>query len=397
LSSTSSSGGEGDVSGAAAKGAEDEDVEAAIAEETESESVEVTAAEEIESEDVETATAAETESESTEAAAAEAVSGAGDFTTDISSPDIGSLDTDAIINASSEEKDMEAGANIEDDEVSTGELGATGAASDSGSTASASKTMSAEEVVEEHVTVGVVTGVERVVEPTPITVTSSGGTAQGDASESGSQVDPSLLDSSPSTRQYVRRARRGSLVSTDSERTASVTARVSTPPSPLGESGGTAPTPTITAAVVSATATAQRDETAPVITEEVPSHAEVLAHTPEVPRGNTPAKSTSIDKSLVTNNDFNADTARVEPAEVAASDEPVQADVIPGSGVPVIEEELAQDPADDVDMADTHDSYDEAWVDAADNMAGDQAADMEVTAPVAAQISPTRTGIGFFK
>uniref|UniRef100_A0A2N9H7Z8 Uncharacterized protein n=1 Tax=Fagus sylvatica TaxID=28930 RepID=A0A2N9H7Z8_FAGSY len=271
LSSTSSSGGEGDVSGAAAKGAEDEDVEAAIAEETESESVEVTAAEEAE----------------------KAVSGAGDFTADISSPDIGSLDTDAIINASSEEKDMEAGANIEDDEVSMGELGATGAASDSGSTASASKTMSAEE----------------------------------------SQVDPSLLDSSPSTRQYVRRARRGSLVSTDSERTASVTARVSTPPSPLGESGGTAPTPTITAAVVSATATAQRDETAPVITEEVPSPCRNMA--------------------------------RVEPAEVAASEEPVQADVIPGSGVPVIEEELAQDPVDDVDMADTHDSYDEAWVDAA--------------------------------
>ncbi len=46
-------------------------------------------------------------------------------------------------------------------------------------------------------------------------------------------------------------------------------------------------------------------------------------------------------------------------------------------------------------MADTHDSYDEAWADAEDNVAGDQAADMEVTAPVAVQISPTRTGIGF--
>uniref|UniRef100_A0A2N9HKL8 Aminotransferase-like plant mobile domain-containing protein n=1 Tax=Fagus sylvatica TaxID=28930 RepID=A0A2N9HKL8_FAGSY len=223
LSSTSSSGGEGDVSGAAAKGAEDEDVEAAIAEETESESVEVTAAEEIESEDVETATAAETESESTEAAAAEAVSGAGDFTTDISSPDIGSLDTDAIINASSEEKDMEAGANIEDDEVSTGELGATGAASDSGSTASASKTMSAEEVVEEHVTVGVVTGVERVVEPTPITVTSSGGTAQGDASESARWTllcltQDSSIRSEGSEGKWCLRP---------------VTARVSTPPVPL--------------------------------------------------------------------------------------------------------------------------------------------------------------------
>uniref|UniRef100_A0A2N9I300 Aminotransferase-like plant mobile domain-containing protein n=1 Tax=Fagus sylvatica TaxID=28930 RepID=A0A2N9I300_FAGSY len=311
LSSTSSSSGEDDVSGAAAEEAEDEDVEAATAEETE-----------------------------------KAVSGAGDFTADISSPDIGSLDTDAIINASSEEKDVEAGASIEDDEVSMGELGATGAASDSGSTASASK---------DHVC-------RRAV-------TSSGGTVQGDISESGSHVDPSLLDSSPSTRQYVRRARRGSLVSTDSERTASVTARVPTPPSPLGESGGTAPTPIITTAVVSAAATVQGDETAPVITEEVPGHEEVLVHTPEVP----------------------GDMARVEPAEVAASEEPVQADVTPGSGVPVIEEELAQDPVDDVDMADTHDSYDEAWADAEDNMAGDQAADMEVTAPVAAQTSPTRT------
>jgi hypothetical protein len=245
------------------------------------------------------------------------------------------------------------------------------------------------------VTVGVVTGAERVVEITPIAVTSSGGTVQGDISESGSHVDPSLLDSSPSTRQYVRRARRGSLVSTDSERTASVTARVPTPPSPLGESGGTAPTPIITAAVVSAATTVQGDETAPVLTEEVPGHEEVLAHIPEVPEGNIFAESILIDENLVTDGDFNADMAHVEPAKVAASEEPVQADVTPGSGVPVIEEELAQDPVDDVDMADTHDSYDEAWADAEDNMAGDQAADVEVTAPVAAQTSPTRTGIGF--
>jgi hypothetical protein len=353
------------------------------------------AAEEIESENAEVAAAEETESEGTEAVAAEAVSGADDFTADISSADIGSLDTDAIINASSEEEDVEAEGSTEDDEVPMDELGATGAASDSDSTASASKTKSAERVVEEHVTVGVVTGAERVVEITPIAVTSSGGTVQGDFSESGSHVDPSLLDSSPSTRQYVRRARRGSLVSTNSERTASVTARVPTPPSPLGESGGTAPTPIITAAVVSAATTVQGDETAPVITEEVPGPEEVLAHTLEVPEGNILAESTSIDENLVTDNDFNADMAHVEPAEVAASEEPVQADVTPGSGVPVIEEELAQDLVDDVDMADTHDSYDEAWADAEDNMAGDQAADMEVTAPVAAQTSPTRTGIGF--
>jgi hypothetical protein len=382
LSSSSSSSDEDDPSGAAAEETVNEDIEAATAEETESENAEAAAAE-------------ETESEGTEAAAAEAVSGAGDFTADISSADIGSLDTDAIINASSEEKDVEAGASTEDDEVSMGELRATGATSDSDSTASASKTKSAERVVEEHVTVGVVTGAERVVETTPIAVTSSGGTVQGDISESGSHVDPSLLDSSPSTRQYVRRARRGSLVSTDSERTASVTARVSTPPSPLRESGGTAPTPIIITAAVSAATTVQKGETAPAVTEEVPGHEEVPAHIPEVPEGNILAGSILIDENLVTNGDFNSDMAHVEPAEVAASEEPVQADVAPGSGIPVMEEELAQDPVDDIDMGDTHDSYDEVLAETEDNMAGDQAADMKVTAPVAAQTSPTRTGIGF--
>uniref|UniRef100_A0A2N9I2V0 Aminotransferase-like plant mobile domain-containing protein n=1 Tax=Fagus sylvatica TaxID=28930 RepID=A0A2N9I2V0_FAGSY len=187
------------------------------------------------------------------------------------------------------------------------------------------KSMSAERVVEEHVTVGVVTGAERVVETTPITVTSSGGTVQGDISESGSHVDPSLLDSSPSTRQYVRRARRGSLVSTDSEKNCFSYSK----------------------------ATVQGDETAPVITEEI----WLMLNQPKL----LPVKNQFRQMSLL------------------------------GSGVPVIEEELAQDPVDDVDMADTHDSYDEAWADAEDNMAGDQAADMEVTAPVAAQTSPTRT------
>uniref|UniRef100_A0A2N9GTA7 Aminotransferase-like plant mobile domain-containing protein n=1 Tax=Fagus sylvatica TaxID=28930 RepID=A0A2N9GTA7_FAGSY len=356
LSSSSSSSNKDDPSGAAA-------------EETESGNAEVAAAEETESENTEVAAAEETESESTEAAAAEAVSGADDFTADISSADIGSLDTDAIINASSEEKDVEAGASTKDNEVSMDELGAAGAASDSDSTASASKPKSAEGVVEEHVTVGVVTGAERVVETTPIAVTSSGGTVQGDISESGSHVDPSLLDSSPST----------------------LTARVPTPPSPLRESGGTAPTPIIITAAVSAATAVQKGETAPAVTEEVPGHEEVPAHIPEVPEGNILAESILIDENLVTNGDFNSDMAHVEPAEVAASEEPVQADVTPSSGIPVIEEELAQDPVDDIDMGDTHDSYDEVLAETEDNMAGDQAADMEVTAPVAAQTSPTRT------
>uniref|UniRef100_A0A2N9EZL5 Uncharacterized protein n=1 Tax=Fagus sylvatica TaxID=28930 RepID=A0A2N9EZL5_FAGSY len=165
--------------------------------------------------------------------------------------------------------------------------------------------------------------------PRSIIITSSGGIAQGGLSGSGSHVDPSLLDSSPSTRQYVRRARRGSLVSTDSERTASVTARVPTPPSPLGESGGTAPTPTITTAVVSAVATIQGDETAPIITVG------------EVPRPVKGFLYTSLRSQEI--------WLMLNHAEVAASEEPVQADVTPGSGVPVIEEELAQDPVDDLE------------------------------------------------
>ena len=54
-------------------------------------------------------TAEETESEDTEAAATETVPGAGDFTADMSSADIGSLDTDAILNASSGDKGVEIG------------------------------------------------------------------------------------------------------------------------------------------------------------------------------------------------------------------------------------------------------------------------------------------------
>uniref|UniRef100_A0A2N9H2B4 Uncharacterized protein n=1 Tax=Fagus sylvatica TaxID=28930 RepID=A0A2N9H2B4_FAGSY len=202
---------------------------------------------------------------------------------------------------------MVAEASTEEDVVSMDELEAVEASFDDVPLASASNLSSIERIVDEHTTVGVVTIAMRAVETTPITITSSGGTAQGGLSGSGSHVDPSLLDSSPSTRQYVRRARRGSLVSTDSERTASVT----------------------------------ESETAPAAVGEVPGSEEVSVHIPEVPE----------------------DMTHVEPAEVAASEEPVQADVTPDS----------------------------VWADAEDNMAGAQAADMEVTAPVAAQTSPTKT------
>jgi hypothetical protein len=132
-----------------------------------------------------------------------------------------------------------------------------------------------ERAVDEHVTAGVVTSAARAAETTPITITSSGGTAQGHPSGSGSHMGPSLFDSSPSTLHYIRRARRGSIVSTDSERTISASARVPTPPSPLHKSSGIASTLIVIAAVVSAAAFVQRDEAVPVVVEVVPGSEEV--------------------------------------------------------------------------------------------------------------------------
>ena len=142
-------------------------------------------------------------SEDTEIATTETVSGAENVAAEASP-----ADESTASSTSSGNEDVEAGTSTEEDEVSMDKLRAAEAAFDSDSTASASKPRSAEGIVEEYAIVGVVTSVERVVEATPIAIISSGGTAQGDPSESGSRVDPSLLDSSPSTRHYVRRARR---------------------------------------------------------------------------------------------------------------------------------------------------------------------------------------------
>uniref|UniRef100_A0A2N9HQI6 Aminotransferase-like plant mobile domain-containing protein n=1 Tax=Fagus sylvatica TaxID=28930 RepID=A0A2N9HQI6_FAGSY len=236
------------------------------------------------------AAAEEIEREDAETGAAETVSDADDFSADISS-----IDTGAASGTSSGEKNVETRTSTEDDEVSMGELEAAEASSDSTLVASASRPISTEEAVEEHATVGVVTRAERVVETTPIVITSSGGTVQGGPFGSGSRVDPSLLDST--------------------------TVKVPTPPSPLPESGGTAPTPITTAAEASAAATVQEGEVVPTAIKEIP-----------------------------------VGVTQIEHAEVAASEDPVQADVIPGK----------------------------------DHVAGAQAADMGVTAPVTSSCKPNR-------
>jgi hypothetical protein len=133
----------------------------------------------------------------------------------------------------------------------------------------------------------------------------------------------------------------GSIVSIDSERTVSATVKVPTPLSPLPESGGTAPTPITTAAEASAAATIQEGEVVPTAIKEIPVGEEGPAHVPDIPEDNNFVESIPIDENLVIDTDFGAGVTQIEHAEVAASEDPVQADVIPGSDVPVIEEELA--------------------------------------------------------
>ena len=171
-------------------------------------------------------------------------------------------------------------------------------------------------------------------------------------------MDPSLFDSSPSTRYYVRRARRGSIVSTNSEKTIPASVRVPTPPSPLHESGGIAPTLIVIAAVVSAAATVQESETVPATAEEILGREEVPVHISDIPEGNNIVESIPIDENLVIGTDFGTGVIQVEYAEVAASENPIQADVMPSNDIPAMEATFAQDSADDIskeDMVDTHD------------------------------------------
>ena len=160
--------------------------------------------------------------------------------------------------------------SINEDTVSMDELKATEASSDDATTISASNPKSIKKAVDERVIVGAVASAVRTVETTLVTITSSGGTAQGNPSRNGNRTNPSLFDSSPSTLHYVRRAQRVSMVSTDSKRTISATTKAPTPPSSLQESGGIASTPVVIAATVSAAASVQRDEAVPVAAEWFP-------------------------------------------------------------------------------------------------------------------------------
>uniref|UniRef100_A0A2N9ETN5 Aminotransferase-like plant mobile domain-containing protein n=1 Tax=Fagus sylvatica TaxID=28930 RepID=A0A2N9ETN5_FAGSY len=227
--------------------------------------------------------------------------------------EVNSDDKATASDASSGEKDAVAEASTDEDAVSMDELEAVEASFDDVPVASASNPRFVERAIDEHTAVGAVTSAVRAAETVPIIITSS--------------------------------------VSTDSEKTISATPMVPTPSSPLPESGGIAPTPTVIAAVVSAAATIQEDETVP-----------------------TAAKET--------------------PGQIAASENPVLVDVTLGSDILVMEGTFAQDPTDNIsmeNMADTHDSYDAVLAGTEENVVGTQIADLEVTAPAATHMSPTRT------
>ena len=239
-------------------------------------------------------------------------------------------------NASSEVDVTVAKDSTDEDAVSMDELEAAEASSNGMSIASASNLKSTERAVNEPVVIRDIASTMRTVETTPVNIISSGGTPQGNPSRSGSRTDPTLFDSSPSTLHYVRRARRGSMMSTDSDRTVLATARAPTPPSPLQESGGIVFTPLVIPTAVSAAAFVQRDETVPVVAEVVPGSEEVLVHISDVPEGNTIGE-TLVIEDIVVDTNLGIGVTQVGHAEAAASANPDLAGVTLDSDIPDIE------------------------------------------------------------
>jgi hypothetical protein len=147
-------------------------------------------------------------------------------------------------------------------------------------------------------------------------------------------------------------------------------------------------------AVVSTATTVQEDETVPIATEETPSDEEVPVHISDILEGNV-VKDTPVDENLVIGTNFGTGVTQIGCAEAAVSENPVLADVLPGSDIPVVKGTFAPDPADNIsmeDMVDTHDSYDVVLAGIGDHVASTQAVDLEVTAPTATHMSPTKTG-----
>jgi hypothetical protein len=117
-------------------------------------------------------------------------------------------------------------------------------------------------------------------------------------------------------------------------------------------------------------------------------------HISDIPEGNV-VEDSSVDENPVIGTNFGIGVTQTGRAEAAASENPILADVLPGSDIPVVEGTFAQDPADDIsmeDMANTYDSYDTVLAGIGDHVADTQTADLKVAALAMIHMSPTKTG-----
>jgi hypothetical protein len=149
--------------------------------------------------------------------------------------------------------------------------------------------------------------------------------------------------------------------------------------------------------VVSVATTVQEDETVPTAAKETPGSEEVPVHISDIPEGNV-VEDTLVDENLVVGIDFGTGATQIGCAKAVASENPVLADVLPGSDILVVEGTFAQDPADDIsmeDMADTYDRYDAVLAGTGDHVADTQATNLGVTALAATHTSPTKIGKWF--
>jgi hypothetical protein len=156
-------------------------------------------------------------------------------------------------NSSTSLEDDDAGASVEEvpitvDEIIVSEvtaIEATAAVEPADSITTVAETVGDAAVVsdafEEDVNAAEVAAEEAVEEPegaVTVGVVGDDGLTQGGSSRSSDHMDSALLDSSPSSKFYVRRSRRVNVVSSDSERTPSVSAALLTPRASQSESAG---------------------------------------------------------------------------------------------------------------------------------------------------------------
>jgi hypothetical protein len=244
------------------------------------------------------------------------------------------------------------------------------------------------DVFEEEVNAAEVVTEEVMKEPeeaVPADVIGDEGLTQGGSSRRSDHVDSALLDSNPPTKFYVRRSRRVNIVSSDSERTPSISVALLTPRASQSESAGGSSmhvTPTLPPIVVDASLGAPSAENIQGDEEDVAT----LDHIPD------------IDVDTATEG---VTAAGIIPAVIVPEVEHLdpEMEVIPSTEVegdiPNMEGTFAQDPNDNVpseDMADVHDSYDAVLADVQDEDAQAAIPELEATSPAIKNASPTKTG-----